>query len=406
HAAEKAQATKAAKEHAAKAHAEKAHAAKEHAAEKAQATKAAKEHAAKAAAEKAHAAKEKAHAAKAAAAKAAAEKALAAKEHAAKAHAAKAAAAKAHAEKAHAAKATAAKAHAAKAHTEKATDSFALLDLPAMPKVPNPLKDNPVVCMKYVNTMIENMSDFHSQVSEEVSQYIEDKDNPNSDELKYWVKELDKLEVEINTSIKVLNKLQVRVQGTAISKYIKAIGPIRKDDQDIRTKFQDSIKTNKGPSRDTMKKWGLRMGLLRTHIEELNKVIAKLGSLSLTSTKNAIMEHLQEQTLGVSGSSSISMLAKAAKAATQVKDATKAALATRAAQAAKVAKAQATKAKAKATAATATAAKATASKAAKATASKAAGTKNSTIAPGVKYKDGSKHKSIWGESMPSRDFDV
>jgi len=290
HAAAKAHAAKehaAAKAHTAKEHAvEKSHAAKQHAAEKAQATKAAKEHAAKAAAEKAHAAKEKAHAAKAAAAKAAAEKALAAKEHAAKAHAAKAAAAKATAEKAHAAKATAAKAHAAKAHTEKATDSFALLDLPAMPKVPNPLKDNPVVCMKYVNTMIENMSDFHSQVSEEVSQYIEDKDNPNSDELKYWVKELDKLEVEINASIKVLNKLQVRVQGTAISKYIKAIGPIRKDDQDIRTKFQDSIKTNKGPSRDTMKKWGLRMGLLRTHIEELNKVIAKLGSLSLTSTKS------------------------------------------------------------------------------------------------------------------------
>jgi hypothetical protein len=153
---------------------------------------------------------------------------------------------------------------------------FSNLDLIDLTKSPNGKSNKPVDCMKYVDSVMTNVTEFHRQISEEVKEFIANNDNPDISEIAYWITEVNKLNTELTTSKKILTELKLRVQKNP-KDVIKALEVLVKDDIDMKTKFNEVVKKNQSPSKSDLTRWKLRMGLMKEHLMILQKKIKELG---------------------------------------------------------------------------------------------------------------------------------
>jgi hypothetical protein len=174
------------------------------------------------------------------------------------------------------------KKHTQKASQKKSPDKIAKkkqfpnLDLIDLTKSPNGKSNKPAECMKYVNSVMTNVTDFHRQISEEVKEFIAGNDNPDISEVAYWISEVNKLNTELTTSTKILKELQLRVQKNP-KDVIKALELLVKDDKDIKSKFNEVVKKNQSPSKDDLIRWSKRMALMQKDLTILEKALGKLG---------------------------------------------------------------------------------------------------------------------------------
>jgi hypothetical protein len=145
-------------------------------------------------------------------------------------------------------------------------------------KVPSGQKNTPAACMEYVHSAMSNVIHFHGQISEEVNEFIAGNDEPNIQEVSYWIKELNKVNSELTNAIHILTKLKPLVQKNP-QDVITGLKELFKDDVDIKSKFNVVVKDKRSPSKDQLIKWQKRMAIMKKHLETLEGKLGILGTL-------------------------------------------------------------------------------------------------------------------------------
>jgi hypothetical protein len=166
-----------------------------------------------------------------------------------------------------------------KEHRQPKFENFAHLDLLEMEHKPDSRKGDLKSCWNYIKNTEINLNEFHRQIDQSIREYQTDSDTPSVPEVMYWIQEADEIRSELSQTITILQNLATRLQDRFIVPDVELVRLVKKlisDDIDMRTKFDTVVKKTKSPSIGDLRRWLLRMGLMKINIRNIEKPLARL----------------------------------------------------------------------------------------------------------------------------------